>query len=306
MANRINGFEQIKGFYSWTFENQDLGVKPQHVSIYLFLINQNNRNNWIEWFKLPFDLAMAGSCISSKKTYYACLADLQKWKLIQYKPGVNNWKAPLIKLEVLKDTSTVPQSEPQPIPLTTPQHIQELIQAAEPQPIPNIKLLTYNLKPITENIKQVLGFLGVDLADENFEEKKDVAPENFNEERETQIVEATGVMMKDFKFTSIANPNKQRQISDFIRKLFAEKRIEYFIEQYPAYWQYKKLSGSQTQGLDTFINGGWDRENWVEKLKEFKGNGTKPNSADEKKRSRDELAAKLREMRERNNGSFSQ
>lgn len=110
---RINGFEQIKGFYSWVFNNQDKNVKPHHVSLYIFMVNQNNRNNWIEWFKMPFDLSMAGACISSKKTYYNCLSDLMEWGLIEYTKGVNNWKAPLVRLEVLKDTSTVPQSEPQ-------------------------------------------------------------------------------------------------------------------------------------------------------------------------------------------------
>jgi len=142
---RINGFTQIKAFYSWIFDNQDKQVKPQHISLYLFLLNQNNRNNWIEWFKCPFDLAMTGSCISSKKTYYKCLNDLQRWKLIQYKKGANNWKAPLIKLEVLKDTSTVPQSEPQ------------VLQADEPLltllPTHIYKLITSNHKLVTENIE---------------------------------------------------------------------------------------------------------------------------------------------------------
>lgn len=156
---RINGFEQIKSFYSWVFDNQDKGIKSQHISLYLFLINQNNRNNWIEWFKCPYDLAMGGSCISSKKTYYACLKDLQGWNLIQYTPGVNNWKAPLIRIEVLKLTSSVPQSEPQVIPQELPLHIQALIQATEPLPIHNIKLLTNNLKPITSNIEKILFFI---------------------------------------------------------------------------------------------------------------------------------------------------
>lgn len=149
---RINGFTQIKSFYSWTFENQDKGVKPHHISLYLFLLNQNNRNNWIEWFKCPFDLAMAGSCISSKKTYYNCLNELQEWKLIQYRKGTNNWKAPLIKLEVLKDTSTVPQSEPQ---------LEQLVeQATEPLstllPTHIYKLITDNHKLITDNLQSWL------------------------------------------------------------------------------------------------------------------------------------------------------
>lgn len=153
---RINGFEQIKGFYSWVFANQDKDIKPQHTSLYVFLLNQNNRNNWIEWFKCPYDLAMAGSCISSKKTYYKCLTDLCDWGLIGYKAGVNSWKAPLIKLEVLKDTSTVPQSEPQVLQVSIPQHIQVLLQLSTPQPIHNIKLLTDNFELITNNLDSII------------------------------------------------------------------------------------------------------------------------------------------------------
>lgn len=128
MEYRINGFDQIKAFYSIVFE-QKHEIRPQHISLYVFLINQNNRNNWVEWFKCPFDLAMAGACIGNKKTYYKCLSDLQDWGLIKYEKGINDYKAPKVKIEVLNhtatDTATVPQSEPllqpQGIPLPTPQ-----------------------------------------------------------------------------------------------------------------------------------------------------------------------------------------
>ncbi|MGI6048866.1 MAG: hypothetical protein ACOYEG_12825 [Petrimonas sp.] len=151
MEYRINGFEQQKNFYSWVFNNQEKGITAQHISLYNFLINQNNRNNWVEWFKCPFDLAMAGSGIGNKKTYYKCLEDLQEWGLIHYQKGANKWKAPLIKVEVLNrtatDTATVPQSEPlqvpQPIPLPT--HI--------------YKLITDNLKLITENVSAFENFI---------------------------------------------------------------------------------------------------------------------------------------------------
>lgn len=148
---RINGFEQIKVFYSWVFNNADKSVKPHHISLYLFLVNQNNRNNWVEWFKCPFDLGMAGSCIGNKKTYYKTLDDLQEWGLLKYEKGINNWKAPLIKLEVLirttsvtaTDTASVPTSEPQVLPLDIPL----------PTPLHTHidKPITNNLKPITDN-----------------------------------------------------------------------------------------------------------------------------------------------------------
>lgn len=143
---RINGFEQIKAFYSWTFDNQDKQIKPQHISLYLFLLNQNNRANWVEYFKCPYDLAMTGSCIGSKKTYYNCLNDLQDWGLIEYKKGSNNWKAPVIKLEVLKYTSTVPLSEPLPtqVPTLLPTQLGTH----------KYKLITDNIKLVKENIEK--------------------------------------------------------------------------------------------------------------------------------------------------------
>ena len=137
---RINGFHQISAFYSIVF-SQEYDFKPQHISLYMFLLNQNNRNNWVEWFKCPIDLGMTGSCIGSKKTYYACLDDLQNWGLLNYEKGENMWKSPKISLVVLKSTSTytstIPQSEPLPIPLP------------EPLPTPIYKPITSNLQPKT-------------------------------------------------------------------------------------------------------------------------------------------------------------
>lgn len=289
MIQRINGFEQIKGFYSWTFENQGLGIKPQHVSIYLFLVNQNNRNNWVEWFKLPFDLAMAGSCISSKKTYYACLHDLQNWKLIKYKPGVNNWKSPLIKLEVLKDTTTVPQSEPQPIQADAPQHIQALIQACIPQPIPNIKLLTINLKPITDNIQQVLSFLGIEVDEEKLKEN---SGEKFELEKALAV---------EFGFNEVAHFRQIVSIRLFVNVTCEKFGVQYVIETIKKYLEYKKSANSikfgfkgflGTQGQE-FTDGGWNSNNWQHLINNI-SNGQTPN--DTKRAGRHAMAAELRGM----------
>jgi len=71
MKYRIDGFKQIESFYEWVFNNPDK-ARPTHISLYLFLWNQGNRSNWVEWFKCPYDLAMHGSCIGNNKTYYKC------------------------------------------------------------------------------------------------------------------------------------------------------------------------------------------------------------------------------------------
>jgi hypothetical protein len=152
----MNGFEQIKSFYSWVFNNPDK-IRPTHISLYLFLLNQNNRAMWVEWFKCPYDLAMQGACIGNKNTYYKCLDELVLYGLIEYKKGINNYKAPLIKLirlydsEPLTEQVSVPQSEPQTVPQTEPLTV--LLNK-------NIyKLITDNYKLINSNNKIVCNFL---------------------------------------------------------------------------------------------------------------------------------------------------
>ena len=169
----MNGFEQIKSFYSWVFNNPDK-VRPTHISLYLFLLNQNNRSMWVEWFKCPYDLAMQGACIGNKNTYYKCLEELQFYKLIEYKKGINNYKAPLIKLiqlydsEPLTEQVSVPQSEP----LSAPQY--------EPLSVllnkNTYKLITYNFETINLKQKEVNLFLESILPIKYEEEKRKKVP----------------------------------------------------------------------------------------------------------------------------------
>ncbi len=153
---RINGFEQIKAFYSWVFNNPDK-IRPTHISLYLFLINQANRSNWAEWFKCPYDLAMQGACIGNNGTYYKCLDDLQKWGLIEYKKGINNYKAPLINLICLYDNEQL--SEQVTVPLSEQVTEQQYVQLTEQLPVHIYKLLTNNIKLITDNLERVIVFL---------------------------------------------------------------------------------------------------------------------------------------------------
>lgn len=160
----MNGFEQIKSFYSWVFNNPDK-IRPTHISLYLFLWNQANRANWVEWFKCPYDLAMQGACIGNKGTYYRCLDDLKEFKLIDYKKGINNFKAPQVHLiqlygsEQLTEQVTVPLSEPQTVPLYVPQ--------CEPQYVPIYKLITDNIKLITDNKNEFFEFVNNLKGEEN-------------------------------------------------------------------------------------------------------------------------------------------
>lgn len=151
MKYRINGFQQIERFYSIVFSGE-FEFKTHHISLYMFLLNQNNRNGWAEWFKCPLDIGLQGSQIGSKKTYYAVLEELKKFGLIDYQKGVNEWKAPKVKLIELSsriEPQLIPQCEPQVEPQTTSLPI--------PQPIPlPTSLLHPDNKYITDNLQLLI------------------------------------------------------------------------------------------------------------------------------------------------------
>ena len=152
---RINYFSQIKSFYSIVF-NSDFEIRPVHISLYLFLLNQNNRINWVEWFKCPYDLAMAGACINSKNTYYKALDDLQRFNLIEYEKGINLFKAPKIKILVLNTESSVLKNDTLCEPLTEQlseqlsKKVSEQLSKKVTEPLS--ELLNDNIIVITDNI----------------------------------------------------------------------------------------------------------------------------------------------------------
>lgn len=180
MSYRINGFEQIKGFYSWVFNNPDK-ARPTHISLYLFLLNQNNRANWCEWFKCPYDLAMQGACIGNNGTYYKCLDELKEWGLIDYQKGINNFKAPLVKLFQLCDSEQL--SEQVTVPLSEQQTAQQYAQQYAQLPVHIYKLLTNNLKRVTDNYNEFENFVL------SLSEKEDDKPKTWRTDFETYISE---------------------------------------------------------------------------------------------------------------------
>ena len=141
---RINGFLQLKEFYKIVLTNRH-PIKPQHISLYIFYLNQNNSCGWIEWFQCPFEFAMAGASLTNRRTYYKCLEDLQVWKLIEYQKGSNQWTAPLIKVVVLKRTCTATSTA---IRTATSTATRTATRTATSTAIHN---KTLNYKPITGN-----------------------------------------------------------------------------------------------------------------------------------------------------------
>jgi len=270
---RINGFEQIKGFYSWVFANQRL-AKSHHTSLYMFFINQNNRNGWAEWFKCPYDLGMAGAGIGSKSTYYKTLNDLQNWGLLKYQPGANEHKAPLIslvKLEVQKCTSTVPQCEPLPEPLVIP--------LPEPLVGRDKNLLTSNIKPIIDNIDKILLL----LKNEGIEGITD--PTQLGESKNTERCnKAIKLISEFFNLSEVRTPRPYMQVGTFVRYLESKGKMDELAEQFTAYRNIKEKEPKFKHNFRNYIgtpeksyeDGAWCEKDWVKTLNESETKGEAP------------------------------
>lgn len=106
-----------------------------------------------------------------------------------------------------------------------------------------------------------------DIEDEN-EEEEYVRDEKF----EKSILEYFG-----FKGKEIAHPEKERLVFQFCFALNNKNHLEPFKPQFAAYCEYKNITkfkhnfdnflGKQSE---CFTDGAWNKENWVEKLKEVK------------------------------------
>ena len=73
-------------------------MKPQHSALYWFLVNQANRQRWPEWFTVARDIAMNGSKITKRETYYKAIKVLEDVGLIEYIKSTNQHEAPHFKL----------------------------------------------------------------------------------------------------------------------------------------------------------------------------------------------------------------
>lgn len=80
------------------FSHGEADVKAQHRSLYYFLVGYARKRGNVVRYNMPYETGMHGSHIGSWKTYDSTLKDLAKWGFIDYTPGANRYKVPVIGL----------------------------------------------------------------------------------------------------------------------------------------------------------------------------------------------------------------
>ena len=80
------------------FSHGEPDVKPQHRSLYYFLLGYARKRGNVPRFVLPFEVGMHGSGIGSWSTYDAAIKALAQWGFLVYTPGANRYRVPIVEL----------------------------------------------------------------------------------------------------------------------------------------------------------------------------------------------------------------
>lgn len=250
----MNIYHQIRGFYSKVF-NQDHELRTTHVSLYMFLLNQNNRSNWSEWFKCPHDTAMMGALINSKTTYYKCLDELKKYGFIDYIKGKNNFKAPKIKiidLSVQEDIVPKPESEVPNFDTLTDTQSGKL--GGKASVLASVPLSGNKDIHITRNIYS------------EFDEKKYIGG---NQVDPVEVIELTKEIASYFDVSEKNNIHNYKLIGNFVRKNFNDGKLDYLKSQFYAYKQISTNAGFKHkiknyigEPTERYENGAWCEKDW--------------------------------------------
>lgn len=103
---RINGFKQIRAFFALARSGKH-PVRASHIGLYMHLLDEGNSEGWPEWLSVKWERALMSSGIGSNGTFYRVLGDLDTWKLIKYKKGVNKFSNPKIHIKQLCNNEQV-------------------------------------------------------------------------------------------------------------------------------------------------------------------------------------------------------
>ncbi len=239
----------------------ELNLNPTHISLYnaLFLI----------WNECGFDTElsinrndiMKLSKIGSANTYTKCLKDLDKAKLLKYKPSHNpliGSKVNLYRFDNSTDNSTG-KSSSKGTGNSTDNSIATLYKLLNKE---TIKQINKQTKVFCDFVNNNLHLI--------FNEKKDV--------RIIEIKNKTEFEKKVGDFFSQTTEVLKMRLSSFLRSLENKGVLSEFIDQTNAYIEYKNKSNERVHGWLGYQSD-WDSIDWVDKLAKFKTSTTENETA---------------------------
>jgi hypothetical protein len=97
-AETMTGYELSRQWFDFSFENPDK-INPNHVALFFFAVEHNNRLGWRDKFGLPTCMAMEAIGIKNFKTYAKAFNDLVEWGFFHvHQKSRNQYSATVIAL----------------------------------------------------------------------------------------------------------------------------------------------------------------------------------------------------------------
>ena len=101
-----NGYTLTKNWFEWV-KTSDMNVRTIHTALYLWIVEVNNRLEWLEVFGLNTKDAMKATGIKGRQHYKNALSDLIEWgHIILIKKAVNHHQSNLISINLPETLST--------------------------------------------------------------------------------------------------------------------------------------------------------------------------------------------------------
>lgn len=102
----MNWYELSRSIFDYAFEHKECGV--YHISIYLWMVELNNRMGWKKEFWVPSHDTCDWLSIWNKNTYLSAIKDLEKWGFIKIvKESKNQFSATIVTIcRIKSDTAT--------------------------------------------------------------------------------------------------------------------------------------------------------------------------------------------------------
>lgn len=166
-------------FFDWTYENTEK-AKPNHIALYFFIIEHNNRLGWKEKFGLPSSMAKEAIGIKSYNTYSETFKDLVNWGFIKViQESKNQFSSTIISISnpkkgLLKNKSALDKA----LIKHGTKHKESTVQSTG-ESIDSIDIQVYNNTNLP--INNILLEKEAKYANENFnnsESSKELIPEN--------------------------------------------------------------------------------------------------------------------------------
>lgn len=112
-------------------------------------------------------------------------------------------------------------------------------------------------------------------------------------EREKEITDTAKYLISCFGWNEIRDFSKMSEARTFLIYLDGSGGMEWFVEQFNNYFDYKKISKENSHNLTSFIgtpakeyqNGGWNAAVWSEKLKQYQHAKSQSTNSEDRKKS---------------------